>query len=172
MPSRDTMPLRSMFRRWVGARPARHLFAILIVVGAPTMGAGHSAQAVPWFEGPCADRDAERTGIVQGALQAFLNRDDDVARRVRSERGLPVAPSVVARVVGDAAVCRRLRRAVDSLSGRRDHLSLPQPDSTRAVFVFQVDSMFVLCDLDGVRPETRSDWQVFRPAGIRVGQWR
>lgn len=173
MSTPDPASMRPASHQWARVRAVRRLLTVSTVVGALTTGVGSNAQAaLRPSAGPCAERDAERTGIVQGALQAFLDRDDDVARMVRTARGLPGAPGVVARFVVDPAVCRRLRRAVDSLSGRWGHPSFSQPDSTRAVFVFHVDSLLVVLDLDGVRPETRSDWQVFRPAGIRVGQWR
>lgn len=122
--------------------------------------------------GPCASIAAPETSAIQASLTGFFARNDSLAVSTRSTRLLASTSDVLPVLVADTMVCKRVRRAVDSLSGLWHHPTLQQPDSNRAIWLFYADSMLVALDLDAARPENRSDWMVFRPSGIRVGQWR
>ena len=146
---------------------------ILVALSVPVAAyATHGAVNRDIASGPCASTAAPETNAIQSSLVGFLLRDDSLARSTRTSRLLPTAGGSNAVLVADTLTCRRLRRAIDSLSGLWSQPSLAQPDSTREIWVFSVDSMLVAVDLLSVRQENRSDWMAFRPSGIRVGQWR
>ena len=120
----------------------------------------------------CAPDTASARQLAETVVGAFLNRSDSLAIRIRRQVHLPSSAGAGVLAVQDSIVCRRVRSAIDSLSGLAAHPALAQSDSTRSLIVFAVDTLYVAIDVHSAQPHARSDWQVFTHDFRRLGMWR
>ncbi|MBY0491022.1 MAG: hypothetical protein K2R93_14360 [Gemmatimonadaceae bacterium] len=120
---------------------------------------------------PCLDTTDELADINYKLLSGFLLSADSTHVVLKSQMNLPLTSGVPV-VVSDTLICRKYRRAIDSLSGKLGSAGVAQPDTTRAIAVFSVDSLFVAVDVYSVEQARASVWQLFRSSGVRIGQIR
>lgn len=83
-------------------------------------------------------------------LRAYLARTGPEAVQTRRTFHLSLDASIVPVFVRDSTVCYGIRKAIDSLSGEwsRPYSTIAQPDSTRALYIFAVDTILVAGDLE------------------------
>ena len=106
------------------------------------------------------------TEITIGVLGSFLSETGPISVSIRDSFGLSAGTASGIVLVSDTAVCRRVRRKLDSL------VALPVADTTRRVFIAKVDSMFVVNDLVSARLSVRGAFIVISPSYAYVGAWR
>ena len=106
------------------------------------------------------------TDITIGILGSFLSETDPIPVSIRDSLGLSAGAASGIVLVSDTAVCRRVRRTLDSM------VALPVSDTTRRIFIARVDSMFVVNDPSSGRDYVSGSFFVFSPSYAFVGAWR
>ncbi len=106
------------------------------------------------------------TAITIGVLGSFLSRTGPISVSIRDSLGLSAGTASGIVLVSDTAVCRRVRRKLDSL------VAAPVADTSRRVFIAKVDSMFVVNDISSPRLDVRHNFIVLSPSYAYVGAWR
>lgn len=121
--------------------------------------------------GPCATASDPIATHYYRHLGEFLSRTDTVATSIRTGLGLPAGGATVA-VVNDTIVCRAIRRVQDSLLTGGFNAGAPGTDTTRALLITAMDSMYVVADFAVPQNRFPYSFVIFSPTLRRVGGWK